>query len=101
MGNQAWTQALEWPGAKAFRSAPMKDFKVKSNGQIAGEYKGAEGMTFMRVSNCSYLRLTLHRYLVQDICNLLLLSPYTDDRVPYDQPENSLAIFNEWLARAY
>ena len=49
MGNQAWTDALEWPGAKRFRDAHMRDFMVKSNGQVAGQYKSAEGLTFMRV----------------------------------------------------
>lgn len=50
MGNEAWTEALEWPGAKAFHAAPRKKFEVKSNGKVAGVYKGAEGFTFMRVT---------------------------------------------------
>jgi carboxypeptidase C (cathepsin A) len=49
MGNQAWTEALDWPGAKKFQSATTKDFKVKKNGKSAGVYKSAEGFTFMRV----------------------------------------------------
>jgi len=49
MGNQAWTDSLEWPGAKKFRAAHLKDFKVNGSGDIAGQYKSAEGLTFMRV----------------------------------------------------
>lgn len=48
MGNEAWTEVLEWPGAKSFQDAPKKDFKV--NSKSGGVYKGAEGLTFMRVS---------------------------------------------------
>lgn len=47
MGNQAWTEALEWPGAKSFHGAAQKNFKVKS--KSSGVYKSAEGLTFMRV----------------------------------------------------
>lgn len=49
MGNQAWTEALEWPGAKKFRAATTKEYKVNKNGKSAGVYKSAEGFTFMRV----------------------------------------------------
>jgi cathepsin A (carboxypeptidase C) len=49
MGNQAWTEALEWSGAKSFHAATQKNFRVKSTGKSAGVYKGAEGLTFMRV----------------------------------------------------
>jgi cathepsin A (carboxypeptidase C) len=47
MGNQAWTEALEWPGAKSFHAAEHKEFKVKS--ESGGVYKSAEGLTYMRV----------------------------------------------------
>ena len=47
MGNQAWTDALEWPGAESFRAAEQKNFKVKA--QTAGVYKSSQGLTFMRV----------------------------------------------------
>ena len=40
---------LDWPGAKKFQAASKRDFKVKSNGKIGGVFKGAEGLTFMRV----------------------------------------------------
>jgi carboxypeptidase C (cathepsin A) len=49
MGNEAWTEALEWPGAEKFHGAFQKNFTVKSNGEIGGVYKGAAGLTFMRV----------------------------------------------------
>jgi cathepsin A (carboxypeptidase C) len=49
MGNQAWTEALEWPGAKNFRAATTKEYKVNKDGKSAGVYKSAEGFTFMRV----------------------------------------------------
>jgi hypothetical protein len=49
MGNQAWTEALEWPGAQNFHSAVQKPFNVKATGQEGGVYKTADGLTFMRV----------------------------------------------------
>ena len=49
MGNQAWTEALEWPGADSFRAAHQRTFKVKTTGKSGGVYKSAEGLTFMRV----------------------------------------------------
>jgi cathepsin A (carboxypeptidase C) len=55
MGNEAWTDALEWPGGNKFRTALSKDFKVESNGQVAGRYKSAMGFTFMRVIPFLYL----------------------------------------------
>jgi cathepsin A (carboxypeptidase C) len=50
MGNEAWTEALEWPGAKSFHSASQHNFKVASTGKVGGVYKGAEGLTFLRVT---------------------------------------------------
>jgi cathepsin A (carboxypeptidase C) len=47
MGNQAWTEALDWAGAKSFHAAEQRKFMVKS--KSAGVYKSAEGLTFMRV----------------------------------------------------
>ena len=49
MGNQAWTEALDWHGADAFHAAMSKEFKVKSSGKVGGLFKSAEGLTFMRV----------------------------------------------------
>jgi hypothetical protein len=49
MGNEAWTEALDWPGSKKFKAATRKEFTVKDNGKSAGVYKSAEGFTFMRV----------------------------------------------------
>lgn len=99
MGNQAWTEALDWPGANHFRAAETKNFKVKSNGKIAGQYKSAEGLTFMRVRPVLKLELTECRYMVLATCTAKQLVA-ANRRVPYDQPENSLAVFNEWLARS-
>jgi hypothetical protein len=53
MGNEAWTEVLEWPGSKSFQTASKKKFKVKSSGKTGGVYKSAEGFTFMRVSPSS------------------------------------------------
>ena len=47
MGNQAWTEVLEWPGATSFHAAIRKPFKVKA--KSGGVYKRAEGLMFMRV----------------------------------------------------
>ena len=49
MGNEAWTEALDWSGSDSFRSASRKDFVVDGTGKKAGVYKSAGGFSFMRV----------------------------------------------------
>ena len=73
MGNQAWTEVLEWPGAKKFQAATKKDFKVKSNGKVGGVFKTAEGLTFMRVGPLLRNEANKCRCMEPGICTLLEL----------------------------
>ncbi|OIW34035.1 hypothetical protein CONLIGDRAFT_206495 [Coniochaeta ligniaria NRRL 30616] len=76
LGNQAWTEALEWPGKKDFNRADVEDLKLasadsaKSKGY--GKVKASGNFTFMQIYGAGHM-------------------------VPMDQPENSLDFFNRWL----
>jgi cathepsin A (carboxypeptidase C) len=96
MGNEAWTEALEWPGAKSFHSAAQHKFKVASNGKVGGVYKGAEGLTFLRVSVSANILSNSQVFGAGHMYHQPSFF-HTNNRVPYDQPESSLEIFNAWL----
>ncbi|KAK6199960.1 Alpha/Beta hydrolase protein [Scheffersomyces amazonensis] len=74
LGNQAWTNALEWSGSAGFSKAPVKSWEV--NGKPAGEVKNYKHFTFLRVFGGGHM-------------------------VPYDQPESSLDMVNRWLSGDY
>lgn len=70
LGNEAWTNVLPWAGAADFELAKVKSWEV--NGVEAGKVKNSGHFTFLRIYDGGHM-------------------------VPYDQPENSLALFNSWL----
>ncbi|KAI1905693.1 hypothetical protein LOZ53_003248 [Ophidiomyces ophidiicola] len=75
LGNQAWSDALEWNGHKEFAGAEMKNLTVvenKSKGKNIGQVKSHGNFTFMRLFGGGHM-------------------------VPLDQPEASLEFFNRWL----
>jgi cathepsin A (carboxypeptidase C) len=73
LGNDAWTQELEWPGAKDFKKAELKDLKLESDGKTKiGKVRSSGNFTYMRIFNAGHM-------------------------VPMDQPENSLDMYNRWL----
>ncbi|KAI9829941.1 MAG: hypothetical protein M1819_005913 [Sarea resinae] len=72
LGNQAWTEALEWPGQKSFNKAPLSNLKLTDNGKKIGEVKSSGNFTFLRIHAAGHM-------------------------VPLDQPEPSLDMFNRWL----
>ncbi|KAI4135072.1 MAG: hypothetical protein L6R39_007853, partial [Caloplaca ligustica] len=86
LGNRAWTEALEWPGAESFRQAPLDDLVLTTAypptgkdgrpgmaaGTKIGEVKSSGNFTFMRVHAGGHM-------------------------VPLDQPEASLEFFGRWL----
>lgn len=74
LGNQAWTNRLEWSGSKGFSKAPVKTWKVGKN--AAGEVKNYKHFTFLRVFGGGHM-------------------------VPYDQPENALDMVNRWISGDY
>ncbi|KAJ4304230.1 hypothetical protein N0V88_001843 [Collariella sp. IMI 366227] len=72
LGNQAWTEALEWPGKKGFNQAKIKDLKLDNADKEYGKVKASGNFTFMQVYQAGHM-------------------------VPMDQPENSLDFLNRWL----
>ncbi|KAK4154185.1 carboxypeptidase Y A [Chaetomidium leptoderma] len=73
LGNQAWTEALEWPGKKDFNQAKIKDLKLAGADKEYGKVKASGNFTFMQVYQAGHM-------------------------VPMDQPENSLDFLNRWVA---
>ncbi|KAH8602420.1 Alpha/Beta hydrolase protein [Bisporella sp. PMI_857] len=72
LGNQAWTDALEWPGQKAFNKAETKALKL-NDGTKYGEGKGSGNLTFARIYQAGHM-------------------------VPMDQPVASLDFLNRWIS---
>jgi len=73
LGNQAWAEALEWPGQKAYNKEKMADLILTDSDKKIGEYKASGNFSFMRLHAGGHM-------------------------VPYDQPESSLDFFNRWLS---
>ncbi|PMD34051.1 putative carboxypeptidase Y like protein A [Hyaloscypha variabilis F] len=71
LGNQAWTEALEWPGQKDFNKASIKDIKLDS-GDKYGKIKSSGNFTFLQIFGAGHM-------------------------VPMDQPEASLDFLNRWV----
>lgn len=72
LGNQAWTNALDWKGKAAFSKAAMTPVKSGS-GREWGQVKHSSGLAFARVYAASHF-------------------------VPEDQPEGSLDMVNRWIS---
>ncbi|KAK4140532.1 Alpha/Beta hydrolase protein [Dichotomopilus funicola] len=72
LGNQAWTEALEWPGKKDFNAAKIKDLKLEGAEKEYGKVKASGNFSFMQIYQAGHM-------------------------VPMDQPENSLDFLNRWL----
>ncbi|KAF8495647.1 serine carboxypeptidase [Russula emetica] len=71
IGNEAWTLALEWHGQQDFAALPLREWKV--DGHAVGKTRSAHGLTFATVDAAGHM-------------------------VPYDKPEEALALINRWLA---
>ena len=72
LGNQAWTEALEWPGQEAFNKASAGGLTLAGADEEYGKVKSSGNLTFMRIYAAGHM-------------------------VPMDQPENSLDFLNRWL----
>ena len=72
LGNQAWTEALEWPGKKAFNSAKLGELRFDGDGDKIGIIKSSGNFTFLTVHAAGHM-------------------------VPFDQPLFSLDFFNRWI----
>lgn len=53
VGNERWTLALEWSGHDAFKSQPLKTWKVGD--KVAGETRSAKGLTFATVEGAGHM----------------------------------------------
>lgn len=71
LGNQAWTDALEWPGHKDFSGTDLKGLTLDD--EEYGQVKSSGNFTFMRIYQAGHM-------------------------VPFNQPEASLDFFNRWLS---
>jgi cathepsin A (carboxypeptidase C) len=72
LGNQAWTDALEWPGQKKFQDAKLESLKIDQSSKEYGKVKTSGNFTFMQIYGAGHM-------------------------VPMDQPESSIDFFNRWL----
>lgn len=72
LGNLAWTNALEWPGHKAYQKAQLADLKLLDDGTNIGAVKSSGNFTYVRLHAGGHM-------------------------VPYDQPVASLEMLNRWL----
>ncbi len=70
LGNNAWTQVLEWSGSRDFSKAKVRGFEV--DGKEAGQVRSASNFTFLRLYDGGHM-------------------------IPMDQPVSSLAMLNRWL----
>jgi len=70
VANQLWTEKLQWTGKEAFNSQKMRDWEV--DGRVAGQWKSANGLTFLTVYEAGHL-------------------------VPHDKPVEALAMLHRWV----
>ncbi|CCF60031.1 hypothetical protein KAFR_0I02520 [Kazachstania africana CBS 2517] len=76
LGNQAWTNELPWKHHEEFSKQPVRDWTAEATGEVAGEVKSYDKLTFLRIFDGGHM-------------------------VPYDVPENALSMLNEWLSNDY
>lgn len=76
LGNEAWTNELEWSGHKDFAKAELEDLTLASDSskkdKAYGKVKTSGNLTFMRIFQAGHM-------------------------VPMDQPEASIDFVNRWL----
>jgi cathepsin A (carboxypeptidase C) len=89
LGNQAWTNALEWPGQKDFNKAEIKDLKIASD-KSYGKVKSSGNFTFMQIYGAGHM--------VPMGKSIRLPFWHQKLSLTLDQPEASLDFLNNWLA---
>lgn len=72
LGNEAWTNALEWSGHESFADAKNKDLVIAGDDEAYGKVKTSGNLTFMRIYEAGHM-------------------------VPMNQPEPSVDFLNRWL----
>ena len=73
MGNKAWVLNLNWFGSQGMKRAKDRLWKSIMTGRVAGEIRTQGNFSFLNVYNASHF-------------------------VPFDQPEHSLEMINNWLS---
>lgn len=73
LGNLAWTEALEWPGKKAYNAVKLQSLKQISDGKSIGHVKSSGNLTYMSIKAAGHM-------------------------VPMDQPEAALDMVNRWIS---
>jgi cathepsin A (carboxypeptidase C) len=73
VGNEAWTEVLDWSGHKRFTDSEKKDLHREGSDKAYGKVKTSDGLSFMRIYDAGHM-------------------------VPMDQPEASVDFLNRWLA---
>ena len=73
LGNHAWTDNLEWKDHAAYEIAPMNEWILSDTLRSAGQIKNFGPLTFARIYDAGHM-------------------------VPYDQPEASLEMVNQWIS---
>lgn len=74
LGDQAWTDRLQWSGSKGFAKAPIRKWEV--DGEHAGNVKNYDKFTFLRIFGAGHM-------------------------APHDKPENLLDMVNRWINGDY
>ncbi|KAF9555849.1 serine carboxypeptidase [Agrocybe pediades] len=70
VGNQKWTEELEWSGHEAFVDEPLREWTV--DGKRAGLTRSANGLTYLTIEGAGHM-------------------------VPYDKPKEALEMVDRWL----
>ncbi|CAI4050432.1 hypothetical protein SUVZ_13G4280 [Saccharomyces uvarum] len=72
LGNRAWTDVLPWKYDEEFADQKVRNWTASITDEVAGEVKSYKHFTYLRVFNGGHM-------------------------VPFDVPENSLSMVNEWI----
>ena len=74
LGNHAWTDRLEWRDHETYEEIPLSPWKHSETLEEVGQVKNFGPLTFLRVYDAGHM-------------------------VPYDQPEASLEMVNQWISK--
>lgn len=67
LGNQAWTNKLEWDHKEDFSKAEVKEWGRREDGSVAGSVKTSNGFTFMQVFDAGHMVPSDQPYVALDM----------------------------------